>query len=143
MAKRKGVHPLVSAATLIPLAIGLAPMARRPPKPHTPVAPVVSTAVGPSCTLPFDAIKQHHPIDDSCSADGAAQPDTPQSAQNDAKNNFCTTGDPINIDFDVLHQLQADVSKSDSGVTFGSDSQLPKDRSVLRDLPTKVGPLSE
>jgi hypothetical protein len=30
-----------------------------------------------------------------------------------------------------------------SGITFGSDPQLPKDRSMLRDLPTSKGPLSE
>src|ERR1022692_4154804 len=125
---------LASAATLLPLAIGLAAPSGRhqPTKPHVPA--VVSTAVKSSCTLPFDAIKQHHPIDDSCSADGAAQPDTPQSAQNDAKNNFCSTGAPVNIDFDVLRQLQQDAAKSGSGITFGADSQLPKDRTVLRNL---------
>jgi hypothetical protein len=133
---------LASAATMLPLALGLAGNMSGPTKASAPRAAVVSE--GPtSCTLPFDAIKQHHPIDDSCSADGAAQPDTPQSAQNDAKNNFCSTGTPINIDFDVLHQLQADVAKTGSGITFGSDAQLPKDRTVLRDLPTKVGNLSE
>ncbi len=149
MAKRKGVHPLVSAATLLPLAIGLAgnlstsgvsPQARRQ---GGGGGGVVSAPPAISCTLPFDAIKQHHPIDDSCSADGAAQPDTPQSAQNDAKNNFCSTGTPVNIDVQVLQQLQQDAAKPGSGITFGSDAQLPKDRSVLRDLPTKVGPLSE
>ena len=146
MAKKK-TNPLVHAATLLPLAIGLAgnlstsgvsPQAR-----HRGGGGGVSAPPAISCTLPFDAIKQHHPIDDSCSADGAAQPDTPQSAQNDAKNNFCASGAPVNIDVDVLHQLQQDVAKPGSGITFGSDAQLPKDRSMLRDLPTKVGPLSE
>jgi hypothetical protein len=147
MATRKGVHPLVSAATLIPLAIGLSGNLTNRPATQTRhrTAPVSVSESGsfPACTLPFDSIKEHHPIDDSCSADGAAQPDTPQSAQNDAKNNFCSTDAPVNIDPDVLRQLQQDVSKAGSGVTFGSDGQLPKDRSVLRDLPTKAGPLSE
>ena len=49
----------------------------------------------------------------------------------------------MDIDFDVLHQLQADVSKPGNGITFGSDAQLPKDRTLLRDLPTKAGALSE
>lgn len=141
MAKKK-TNPLVHAATLLPLAIGLASNMSTPRTPAAPRAAVVSEGA-PACTLPFDTIKQHHPIDDSCFADGAAQPDTPQAAQNNAKNNFCATGTPVNIDFDVLHQLQQDAAKPGSGITFGSDPQLPKDRSVLRDLPTKVGPLSE
>lgn len=148
MAKRKGVHPLVSAAALAPLAIGLL---TPPPKPETATSAatarghkvVVSESAPTACTLPFDSIKQHHPIDDSCEADGAAKPNTPQSAQNDAKNNFCSTGTPVNIDFQTLQDLQNDASKPGSGITFGSDPQLPKDRSVLRDLPTSKGPLSE
>src|SRR5208282_800406 len=86
--RRRG---LASAATMLPLALGLAANMSGPTTPASPRAAVVSEAPT-SCTLPFDAIKQHHPIDDSCFADGAAQPDTPQSAQNDAKNNFCSTG---------------------------------------------------
>jgi len=141
MAKRKRVHPLVAAATLLPLAAGmLAPSTT--PKHAAPEAPAVSEAA-PVCTLPFDSIKQHHPIDDSCFADGAASPDTPQSAQNDAKNNFCSTSAPVNIDFQTLRDLQADAAKPGSGITFGSDAQLPKDRSVLRNLPTDKGALSE
>ncbi len=140
MAKRKGVHPLVAAATAVPLAIGLL-SPKTPAKHH--VTPTVVSDVGSVCTLPFDSIKQHHPIDDSCGLDGAAQSDTPQSAQNDAKNNLCSTGTPVNIDFDVLRQLQQDAAKPGSGITFGGDSQLPKDRSVLRNLPTKAGALSE
>jgi len=132
---------LASAATMLPLALGLAGNMSTQRTPTTPQA--VIEAAPSSCTLPFDAIKEHHPIDDSCFADGAAEPNTPQSAQNDAKNNFCATGSPVNIDFDVLHQLQQDAAKSGSGITFGSDGQLPKDRSVLRNLPTKAGPLSE
>jgi len=95
----------------------------------------------PACTLPFDSIKQHHPIDNSCTAHGLVMADAPQSAQNDAKNNFCSSGTPVNIDFDVLRQLQADAAKS--GITFGSNDQLPRDRSVLRKLPTKAGSLGE
>jgi hypothetical protein len=140
--RRRG---LVTAATMLPLALGLA---------GNMSTPGVSTqarhgggggntATVTSCTLPFDAIKKHHPIDDSCTADGAAQSNTPQSAQNDAKNNYCSTGTPVNIDFDVLRQLQADAAKPGSGITFGGDALLPKDRSVLRDLPTKAGPMSE
>jgi len=97
----------------------------------------------PACSLPFDPIKQRHPIDNSCSADGTTVAGTPQSAQNDAKNNFCATGPPVNIDFAIPRQLQEDVAKQRSGITFGNDSQIPRDRSVLRNLPTRVGPLGE
>ena len=34
--------------------------------------------------MPFDAIKVHHPIDDSCTSDGKAAANTPQAAQNEA-----------------------------------------------------------
>jgi hypothetical protein len=144
MARRKGVHPLVSAATLLPLAIGLSgnfPNQATTQQARHQVASSGSSFI--SCTLPFAAIQEHHPIDDSCFDDGSAKPGTPQSAQNDAKNNFCSTGTPVNIDVLALQQLQQDAAKPGSGITFGSDTQLPKDRSVLRDLPTHVGPLSE
>jgi hypothetical protein len=145
--RKTGVHPLVAAATAVPLAIGLftptLPSKTTTRQHAVAVADVATTDVAAACTLPFDSIKQHHPIDDSCSPDGAANPDTPQSAQNDAKNNFCSADAPLSIDFEVLHQLQKDVEKPGSGITFGSDAQLPKDRTVLRDLPTKAGALSE
>ena len=143
MAKRRRVHPLVAAATALPLAIGLLPPPKATVKPSGTGGAAAVSEARPSCTLPFDPIKQHHPIDDSCSVDGSASQNTPQSAQNEAKNNFCSTGTPINIDFGVLQQLQKDVEKAGSGVTFGSDSQLPKDRTVLRNLATKAGSLSE
>lgn len=143
MPKKKGVHPLVSAATLAPLAIALL----TPKTSQTTATPATyrGTAVvfEPACALPFDSIKEHHPIDDSCAADGSSKPDTSQSAQNEAKNNFCSRGTPVNINFDVLRQLQADVAKPGSGITFGSDSQLPQNRSVLRNLPTTAGSFSE
>jgi hypothetical protein len=96
----------------------------------------------PACALPFEKIGTKHAIDSSRGISGSPVSDA-QRAQNIAKNNFCTVGPPVNIDFDVLHQLQAAAAKPGSGITFGSDAQLPKDRSVLRDLPTKAGPLSE
>ena len=132
MAKRKGVHPLVSAATLLPLAIGLAPMARRhPAKPHVPTAPaVVATAVGSSCTLPFDAIKQAHAIDSSCEAAGTAS-SGPQSAQNEAKNNFCATGTPVSLNFNNFAQLQQ--AAQSAGIPFGG-TNLPPDRGALHNI---------
>lgn len=138
-----------SAATLLPLAIGLAgnmnsPMAAR----HHPTpgggGGGVNNPIAISCTLPFETIKQHHAIDDSCPATGSSDPSTNtgarQAAQNQAKNNFCAANAPVNIDFDVLHQLQQEAA---SVTTFGGDQELPQDRSVLRHLPTKVGDIGE
>jgi len=138
--RRRG---LTSAATLLPLAIGLgsnlvpSTIGTQPSRAGT----AGGAPVAISCTVPFNSIAQHHPIDDSCPLEGSASPGTPQAAQNEAKNNFCAPGAPVNIDVDVLRQLQKDAS--DKGISFGSDSQLPQDRSVLRNLPTKAGPLSE
>ncbi|HVO80413.1 MAG TPA: hypothetical protein VMT28_06770 [Terriglobales bacterium] len=139
--KRRKRNRLATAATLLPLAIGLASnVPRAQPRPATTAA-VVGGPMVVACTLPFDSIKQHHPIDDTCGPNGKAKPDSAQAAQNQAKNNFCATGEPVNIDFDVLHQLQKDAENQQ--ISFGSDAQIPKDRSVLRSLPTKVGLIGE
>jgi hypothetical protein len=66
----------------------------------------------PGCPLPFDAIKQKHPIiDDSCSIDGSKRGGGNLSdaklAENHVKNNFCLTGAPIDISYDDLLQLEA------------------------------------
>jgi hypothetical protein len=120
------------------LAIGLAsnqlPSARQGP------APAVAGVFVVSCALPFDSIKQHHPIDDSCTSIGNAKPDSPQAAQNQEKDNFCVSGAPVNVDFAVLRQLQQDAAQR---VTFGSDSKLPVDRSLLRDFPSRAGSVGE
>jgi len=124
---------------MLPLALGLASTQLPSGKPAA-----TTEGGGPgnviSCTLPFDAIKVHHPIDDSCTADGNGKPGTPQAAQNDQKNNFCVSGPPVNVTFDVLRQLQQEAA---SKVTFGADSKLPTDRSLLQGLPSAVGPIGE
>ena len=134
---------LTSAATMLPLALGLASNMSTPG-----AGPQAMQAGAPThlvCTLPFDSIRQHHPIDDSCSASGNASVDNPkqkaQALQNQAKNNYCATGSPVNIDFEVLHQLQKDAETA--GISFGNDSQIPSDRAVLRNLSTKAGSIGE
>src|SRR5438034_5929284 len=65
-----------------------------------------------SCGLPFDAIKVHHPIDDSCAKRGdVAEPplganDAPHASQNEAKNNYCASGVPAVITFATFARLQ-------------------------------------
>jgi len=133
---------LASAATMLPLAIGLAANMSTPGAGPQAKRGVVTP---PACTLPFGPIQMHHPIDDSCPASGNASVDNPkqkaQALQNEAKNNFCAVGAPANIDFEVLHQLQQDAENA--RISFGNDSQIPPDRSVLRNLSTKAGPLGE
>jgi hypothetical protein len=128
----------VSAATVLPLAIGLANTAVRPSHPSA-----VSTGAGAiqlACVLPFDAIKQHHPIDDSCGPDGNSAANSARSAQNDVKNNFCASGPPMNLTFQDFRQL---MQAAAARVTFGSDSKLPVDRSLLRAFPSSAGTVGE
>jgi hypothetical protein len=137
--KHSAKKRLASAASILPLAIGLA--STQLPSGHAGKPAAVSKGkIVISCTLPFNAIQQHHPIDDSCGIDGNAQPNTPQAAQNEAKNNFCASGVPVDIDFKVLQELQDAAAHR---ATFGSDKSLPKDRSVLQDLPTSAGSIGE
>jgi hypothetical protein len=129
---------LATAATFLPLALGLA--STQLPSGHPASVPSAGLLASPSCTLPFDSIKQHHPIDDSCGPSGNGKPGTPQAAQNQAKNDFCASGVPTNVDFAILRQLQQDAANK---VTFGGDSKLPADRSLLRSFPSKVGTIGE
>ena len=130
MARKQRVHPLAAAATLVPLAIGLGTPA--PPKPAK-VPSTIATSGGPvgtACTLPFDAIKREHNIDSFCEADGTSTTDK-QARQNEAKNNFCAKGKPVNLNFGDFAQLQREA---EAQVTFGSDAQLPDDRGPLRNI---------
>jgi hypothetical protein len=66
----------------------------------------------PGCALPFDPIKEKHPIiDDSCSIDGTKRGGGNLSdgklSENHVKNNFCVTATPIDISYDDLLQLEA------------------------------------
>jgi hypothetical protein len=131
---------LVSAASVLPLAIGLA-STQLPGGGGLGGAPSSGTGhMGIACTLPFNTIEQHHPIDDMCGPDGNGKSSSPQADQNDAKNNFCASGTPVDVDFDVLRQMQAEAAKR---VTFGGDSSLPEDRKPLRSIPTSKGNIGE
>lgn len=138
---------LASAATLLPLAIGMAGNMSSPnaTQPHLRSGSGrLNQPIAISCTLPFAPIQRHHAIDDSCPATGNSDPSTDagqrQAAQNQAKNNFCASNTPVNINFDVLHKLQQEAANV---TTFGNDQELPKNRSMLRQLPTEVGKIGE
>src|SRR3979409_1713827 len=64
----------------------------------------------PSCTIPFDSIAVHHPIDNSCGSKGDASGDPPHAAQNLAKNNLCATGAPAVVTFPSFKKIQQNVA---------------------------------
>ena len=89
----------------------------------------------PGCTLPFDAIKLSHPIDKQCPLGGDEGPDgnAPHRLQNEAKNDFCATGDPVPVNLNVFVALQTAVNKM-KNLPWGEGEKLPPDRSLLHNL---------
>jgi len=97
----------------------------------------------PNCTLPFENIKKHHPIDDNCGARGEADADPdpnnvePHALQNQAKNNFCdTTGNPSLVTFISFTKLQQKLDQKVPAAKTWNREHLPPDRGVLRDIYT-------
>lgn len=87
----------------------------------------------PLCTLPFDPIRQHHAIDDSCGAYGDITSPVAAQSQNKAKNNFCAPGPPVNIDLALMRTLQQAVD--DKGINFTKGGE-PVDRDTFRSFST-------
>ena len=103
---------------------------------ETTVTPQLKFAAG--CTLPFEAIKGTKLIIDSqCGKDGTAKVNTPGALQNEVKNNFCATGAPVELPFNTFDALQNQAAAKH--ITFGGESQLPTNRSVLANLITVNG----
>lgn len=101
--------------------------------------PLVADKFKPDCAVPFEETPTHRPIDRTCPNDGTfADNDTPEHhEQNRAKNSFCAAGaggevqkDPIPVTLTTFDQLEAKVLEKD--IDFGSSTNLPKDRSLLR-----------
>lgn len=133
-----GRRGLTSAATLLPLAIGLGSNfatptgAAKPTPPGGPCQPA-NSALSIHCPLPFEAICEAHSIDNSCGPGGSTSSGKPsppdQDAQNSAKNNFCAKGNPVDVSFNNFDALQAAATAAH--VPFGSPTHLPSDRSPL------------
>jgi hypothetical protein len=85
----------------------------------------------PGCTLPFAAIAQTRPLDNSCPIGG--QGSTKSQLQNQAKNDFCAAGTPVTLTYQNFKSLQTAV-KNDGTIPFGCPTCLPDDRSKLRDI---------
>src|ERR1039458_6210482 len=124
--RRRG---LATAATMLPLALGLAGNMSTPGVSTQARHGGGNTPIIISCALPFEAIKQTHAIDSSCEAPGTGSAG-PQAAQNEAKNNFCATGSPVNLNFNNFAQLQQ--AAESANIPFGGS--LPPNRLALHNL---------
>jgi len=93
-------------------------------------------AFKPGCpTLPFEAIKVKRPIDGTCPRAGSSanDPTGAHALENEAKNNFCATGDPVPVTYNAFVNLQAAVNKM-TDLPWGEGTRLPPDRSKLHNL---------
>jgi hypothetical protein len=95
----------------------------------------------PGCTLPFAAIAEDHPIDNSCSDREGNATSMTSRLQNRVKNNFCAGGQVVSLTKANFISLQkkADQMKAASQLKFGSNNSLPEDRSVVQGQFLKVG----
>ena len=95
-------------------------------------AATTSSTFTPPCKLPFTGAKQ--PIDSMCGMTGDAGSKPALAAQDTAKNNFCASGTPVVLTFDIYPGLQAAAEK-----LLGVDYTPPTDRSGLKNLYTWKG----
>lgn len=95
-------------------------------------AATAASSFTPPCKLPFAGPKQ--PIDATCGMTGDAGTKPALAAQDLAKNNFCATGTPVVLTFDIYPGLQAAAEK-----LLGVNYTPPLDRSGLRNLYTWKG----
>jgi hypothetical protein len=88
---------------------------------------------------PFSLPTQARPIDSKCGAGGSAAhgPDVSKRLQNEAKNNLCSSGDPVTLTMADFMAMQARAQEL--GIRFGADDSggthhehLPADRTQLK-----------
>lgn len=117
---------LIAAALFQPVLFGQEKKGHAKKKPSVPNKPFE-----PGCALPFATIAVPHPIDKICPRPGNADPG-PHADQNTAKNNFCAPEAVTDITRQDLLDLQK--AAADQKILFGSEADLPPDRSVLGSL---------
>jgi len=71
-----------------------------------PLVAQKGTPFDPSCDLPLDADAVKHDFDEVCGVDGTGA-NAPKILQNEAKNNFCATGDAVLVTFASFAKLEA------------------------------------
>jgi hypothetical protein len=129
---------IVSAATMLPLALGLAGNAALPTQP-APTAQVETTESGSAfsqkCSSPFFPSEEATVMDNtSCTVSGNGGAET---WQNDAKNNFCPSGDPNNPILTSIPEFVALQAKAQQipNINFGNTRSHP--------LTSKAGPVQD
>ena len=96
----------------------------------------------PACALPFDPIKVHHSIDDSCAPRGdvpdppVADNDVGHALQNELKNNLCALGSPVRVTFASFSKLQKKLDQKFPTAKTWDRDHLPKERSGFAALYT-------
>jgi hypothetical protein len=85
----------------------------------------------PGCSLPFDSIKEAHPIDHLCPQARGNVPDPPVAAndaehalQNERKNNFCATGGPALVTFFSFRKLQQKLDQKSETSGKNEDTDI-------------------
>ena len=113
-APRTNRRRLANAATVIPLAIGLAsaglPGGQPASGPSDGLAIVQKGSFNPVCTLPFAGVR-NPALDDRCGIQGGSS-DPAKQAESRAKNNFCAAKQPPkNMFYQDLIDLQKQAEK--------------------------------
>ncbi len=130
---------LASAATMLPLALGLAANVGSPAKAPAPTAVTLSSTEGSvfaqTCSTPLFPTDTPTAMDSaSCSVSGNGGAET---WQNEAKNNFCPSGDPSNPTLTSIPELVALQTRAQQipNINFGNPSSHP--------LTSKAGPVQK
>ena len=96
----------------------------------TLAAPLFAASFKAPCKLPFAAISMKQPIDSKCGLSGSPKNTTALAAQDAAKDNFCATGTPVVLTFDIYPALQAAAENALGGPKY----EPPANRAPLHDL---------
>ncbi len=126
---------LASAATMLPLALGLAGNAVSPARAPAPAISASAEGGGfaQTCSTPFFPTDTPTAMDStSCSVSGNGGAET---WQNEAKNNFCPSGDPSSPTLTSIPELVALQTRAQQipNINFGNTSSHP--------LTSKAGPV--
>jgi hypothetical protein len=81
-------------------------------------------AFEPGCAVPFATLAVHHPVDTDCAITGTGSAGS--QAQNQRKNNFCATGQPVDVTNTSFRKLQ---KAADDDIQFDTWGNAPADRS--------------